>query len=156
MTGIDAALETLKRQLIRHEGRRSHPYSDYPGEKLEEALKGKVTVGVGYNIQDRGLPEDLIDDLFDRTVVEAVEECARTFEFFENLDEVRRACLVNLMFNMGRPRLLTFQNMIAALRQGNYAWAAEEMKYSRWYRQVGNRAKELCRQMRTGEWADGI
>ena len=152
MLGNDTALEALKRQLVRHEGRSDKPYSDYPGERLEEALKGKVTIGVGYNLQDRGLPDDLIDDLFDRTVAEAVEECARLFDFFEDLDAVRRAVLANLMFNLGAPRLLTFRKMIAALRRRDYERAANEMRDSRWSRQVGNRAEELCRQMRTGEW----
>ena len=144
---IDETLEALKRQLIRHEGRREYPYKD---------SRGITTIGVGYNIEERGLPHDIIDMLFDRTVTEAVQECARVFDFFENLDEVRRACLTNLMFNMGRPRLLTFQNMIAALGRGDYDRAADEMRDSRWYAQVGNRAEELCRQMRTGEWADDV
>ena len=152
MLGNDAALEALKRQLVRHEGRCDKPYSDYPGEHLEEALQGKVTIGIGYNLQDRGLPEDVIEELFDRTVAEAVEECAHVFDFFEDLDEVRRAVLANLMFNLGAPRLLTFRKMIAALRRRDYERAANEMRDSRWSRQVGPRAEELCRQMRTGEW----
>ena len=150
MTG--ETLQTLKRQLVRHEGRQVLPYSDHPGEKLEEALQGKVTIGVGYNLQDRGLPEDIVDELFDRTVAEAVEECVRVFDFFERLAPVRRAVLVNLMFNLGAPRLLKFQRMIAALRKGDWDRAADEMRASRWYSQVGHRSEELCRQMRTNQW----
>ena len=37
--------------------------------------------------------------------------------------------------------------MIAAVRKKDWQQAAEEMKDSNWYRQVGKRAKNLCEMM---------
>ena len=51
--------------------------------------------------------------------------------------------LVNMMFNLGRPRLSKFRKMNAHLEDGEWASAAIEGRDSRWYRQVGNRAERL-------------
>ena len=42
--------------------------------------------------------------------------------------------------------------MWAALAAGDYEKAAAEMLDSKWAVQVGNRSRELARQMRVGEW----
>ena len=41
---------------------------------------------------------------------------------------------------------------MAQLKDENYATAAKELLDSRWAKQVGNRAKEVAEQLRTGEW----
>ena len=53
-----------------------------------------------------------------------------------------------LMFNMGRPRLSKFANMKAAVDEGDWNRAADEMMDSRWYNQVPNRAERLVERMR--------
>ena len=52
------------------------------------------------------------------------------------------------MFNMGRPRLSKFANMKAAVDEGDWNRAADEMMDSRWYNQVTNRAERLVERMR--------
>jgi len=61
-------------------------------------------------------------------------------------------CLVDMGFNMGVPRLMKFVNMWAAVDEGNFEWASEEMLDSRWAKQVGRRATHLSEAMKTGEW----
>ena len=41
-----------QKMLIRHEGRQTHPYRD---------IFGKITIGVGGNLSNRGLAADEID-----------------------------------------------------------------------------------------------
>ena len=53
------------------------------------------------------------------------------------------------MFNMGRTRLGKFKNMNAAVEEGDYSRAANEMVNSRWYNQVRNRASRLVERMRS-------
>jgi len=53
-----------------------------------------------------------------------------------------------MAFNLGRPRLSQFKNMIKAVNEGNYKKAADEMVDSRWYHQVGRRSQELVELMR--------
>ena len=53
-----------------------------------------------------------------------------------------------MCFNLGRARLFMFKKLFQALKKGDYDTAAEEMKDSNWYKQVGNRAKKLCDMMK--------
>ena len=57
-----------------------------------------------------------------------------------------------LAFNLGISGLLKFKKMLAALLQLDYSMAASEMLDSKWAEQVGSRADDLAKQMRTGEW----
>lgn len=75
----------------------------------------------------------------------------RTLPWWRGLDEVRKAILINMCFNLGLPRLMTFRKMLKALEDRNYELAAKEMLDSKWAKQVGNRAIELSEMMRTGK-----
>ena len=57
-------------------------------------------------------------------------------------DEVQQI-LVNMMFNMGRPRLSKFKNMNKALWAEDWKGAAAEGRESLWYRQERKRAERL-------------
>lgn len=57
-------------------------------------------------------------------------------------DEVQEI-LVNMMFNLGRPRLSKFVNFKSALQEKDWKRAAVEGRDSLWYRQVTNRAERL-------------
>lgn len=138
MLGVDKLIKQIKK----HEGVDLHPYVD---------TVGKLTIGVGRNIQDNGISEAeaefmLMNDL------NAVMDEAKKFEWYSSLNEPRKAVVLNMLFNLGLPRFKGFQNTIAFLIDGMYNEAAEEMLQSRWANQVGNRALELSEQMRTGEW----
>ena len=61
-------------------------------------------------------------------------------------DEVQQI-MVNMMFNMGRPRLSKFKNMNKALWAEDWKRAATEGRDSQWYRQVTNRAERLMTRM---------
>ena len=56
--------------------------------------------------------------------------------------------MVNMAFNLGYTRLSKFTGLKAALDDRDWNKAADEMVDSRWYRQVGNRAKRLEERMR--------
>lgn len=131
-------------QLERHEGRRKFPYTD---------TVGKLTIGVGRNLTDRGLSDDEIDLLLANDLDKHWADLVRALPFVESLDEVRQRVLLDMAF-MGVPRLLTFKRMIAAVQKQEYRLAALEMLDSRWAQQVGKRARTLADMMRSGE--DGI
>ena len=86
---------------------------------------------------------------------------ARCPEFVRlaEIGEVPRAeVLLNMAFNLGVDGLLGFKNTLAMLRAaiegyGSYARVADGMLNSLWANQVGRRADELARQMRTGEYS---
>lgn len=133
----------LMAQLGIDEGRRNKLYKD-------TATPPKWTIGVGRNIEDRGLRDDEIDLMLSNDIDEAVGIARTLIPQFDKLDDVRQEVLTNMAFNMGGPRLAGFKRMMAAISDANYAQAAAEMKDSTWYRQVGARAQRLVSAMQTG------
>ena len=66
------------------------------------------------------------------------------------LTDVRQCVIGSMAFNLGLGGVAEFTTMIAALKIGDYAGAAEAMLASAWARQVGTRAHVLAERMRTG------
>ena len=59
----------------------------------------------------------------------------------------RQEVLVNMAYNLGKAGLGKFVKMRAAIEAGEFNRAALEMTDSKWYRQVGSRAKRLVNRM---------
>jgi lysozyme len=133
-------MTSLVADLIRHEGYRKHLYED---------TEGNMTIGVGYNIEEKGLPDYIIRLLLDDSIKEARSELTRIAPDL-HLSRTRQDVLINMLFNMGANRLLTFTKMWAAIRDNDFETAADEMLLSRWADQVGQRAIELSDRMRAG------
>jgi lysozyme len=66
--------------------------------------------------------------------------------------DARRGVLVNMAYNLGVTGLLSFKKMLSAYKKGAFVEAAQHMLDSKWAKQVGDRAKRLAEQMRSGEW----
>lgn len=102
---------------------------------------GKLTIGRGRNLEDRGITKDESDMLLATDVLEAHSTLYKELAFYKGLSEIRKAVLMDMYHNLGRSGLLGFKRMLNCLRNGDYTEAAEEMKRSRWWGQVGARAK---------------
>lgn len=131
----------LEDQLILHEGFRSKPYTD---------TVGKLTIGVGRNLDDVGISETEARALLNHDIATAEKTAARIVPSYQDLDEVRQRVLVDMAFNMGR-KLAQFMNALAAIDARDFDTAAAEMLDSRWARQVGRRATRLAKMMKTGQ-----
>ena len=134
---VDIVIE----QLIRHEGKRNKPYRD---------TVGKLSIGIGRNLDDVGLRDDEIYILLENDIETAVNGIRKLVRGFDGLTENRKAVLVNMMFNMGYLTLSKFSNTLKAVEEGRYEDAAKEMENSKWYKQVKGRAVELVNLMRVG------
>jgi len=132
----------VKELLVKHEGVRLKPY---------RCPAGKLTIGVGRNIEDNGITEAEAMFLLANDI-RRVELELEPFAWYNGLDDVRKAALVDMCFNLGLPRLLKFRKMIAALARRDYGEAAMEMLDSAWARQVGARAVRLSNMVKTGEY----
>lgn len=132
----------LKEILIRHEALRLKPY---------RCSEGKLTIGVGHNIDDNGISEATAMFILDEDIKNTEAEL-RKFSWFEQLSDVRQEVILNLHFNIGRSSFLTFKKMIRALEYGDYLEAGEQMKDSKWYKQVGIRAEQLVEAMQSNSF----
>jgi lysozyme len=138
-------------QLKRDEGFRANVYED---------TVGKHTIGYGHNLDANPLPdlEFPITEVQATQILGADVERISTFlqrelPWVVSLDDARHGVLQNMSFNMGVKGLLQFHSMLEYTKQGLYKLSASEMIASRWYNEVGDRAKRLVEQMQTGEWA---
>jgi lysozyme len=115
---------------------------------------GYPTLGVGHLILENDLEhgqevgtevsEQRVRNLFGVDLNTAIKECEVLYDdCWQVLPEAVQEILVNMMFNMGRPRLSKFKKMNAAIREGDWKTASVEGRDSRWYHQVGNRANRL-------------
>ncbi len=136
-------MNRLHEQLIRHEGMKLKPYKD---------TVGKLTIGIGRNLDDMGIVEDEAHFMLDNDIQRCKYELISNVLYWESIEEVRQDVLINMCFNMGISRLRSFRNMWNAIKNKDYETASEEMLDSRWATQVGNRALELAKQMKEGLW----
>lgn len=133
--------EALRDQLIAHEGLKRRAY---------RCSAGKITIGVGRNLEDRDLSLVTIHQMLEEDIAECLTDLQR-FGWFADLDAVRQRALLDLRFNLGPSRFRTFRKMLAALEQGVYEEAAAQLVDSAWATQVGPaRRDRLVRMLRTG------
>lgn len=133
----------LREMLTLHEGLKLNPYL---------CTAGKTTIGIGRNLDDVGITREEADMMLDHDIDRCIEELDRVLASWRTHDDVRQNVLIELVFNLGITRFLGFRKMIAALSACDYDTAAKEMKDSRWYTQVGQRAVTMCEMMRTGKY----
>lgn len=132
---IEETFSKLERLLIRHEGIKLKPY---------RCSLGFLTIGVGYNIDARGLGslseavgrEVTIEELTQKGLTDAevfkllradlrhfLADVQARFPEFEQLDEVRQSAVVDFVFNIGLAGAAKFKTTLRflrmALRQSN-------------------------------------
>lgn len=143
--------ETLRRRLMVAEGKRNHLYRDTAEGPGFEGKPGYVTIGIGYNIDKRGLPDDIINLLFERDMLEAHLDVRVAFPWTKELDEARREVLEEMCFNMGIEKLKAFKATLGALQRREYTEAAGHLRDSLAYRQLPKRYEALAKIIETGE-----
>jgi len=134
-------LDTVNAQLRIDEGVRFKPYRD---------SVGKLTIGVGRNLDDVGLRPDEINYLLANDMRIAENTAVVLFPAFAGLSDNRKAVLINMAFNLGQDRLSKFKRFRDAIESENFALASSEMLDSAWSTQVGNRAERLAKLIREG------
>lgn len=158
--------DTLKRLinlLQKEEGYRQFPYRD---------TKGKLTVGIGMNLDSGKYSKEEIERYKKDgcSLEEALSELSQEVRYldmqlqnyigYSNLDDIRKAVLVDMAYNMGLMKVHGFGEMWKAILYKSYDKAAHEMLWNNgartikteYYKDVKGRAENLARIMKTGEW----
>ena len=128
-------------QIKEHEGLRLFPY---------KCPAGKLTIGYGHNLQDNGLSKSACEYILYDDIDEAKRNLRTIFgnEFFENLKDSKKIALIDMMFNLGMVKFLTFKRFIFAVETQNWENASYEIIHSRAYEQNQKRYKKLSEQIR--------
>lgn len=141
MAIVDGFMADLVSDLRRDEGVAHKPYRD---------TEGILTVGVGRNLEDRGVSDDEIDFLLTNDLKWVVVDLDRSILWWREMTKNRQRGLTNMAFNLGWPRLSGFRKMLVALEAGDYDEAANQALDSRWAIQVGARAERIAELFRSG------
>ncbi len=141
-------IERLKEEIKEDEGYKNEIYLDHLSLK---------TLGVGHLLKETDPEYDLevgthidderVNELFEQDINVTIDECRKLYYDFDKLPEEAQLIICNMMFNMGRPRLSRFHKMKRAVENRDWKEASNQMKDSKWYRQVTNRADRLCNRM---------
>ena len=128
--------DLLVAELIRDEDLRLKPYAD---------SVGKLTIGVGRNLDDKGLSRTEVLYLLDNDIDECVADLA-SFPWFAKLPEGPQRAVLNLRFNLGPTRFRKWATTLAYLERGDLAGAARQFRTNRkYFTQVGARAERIAR-----------
>lgn len=171
--GDTKLLLQVKADLNRHEGFREYAYPD-PLSELANTQKSKhwgykpardiVKPGTdmdtgapwtyGYGFTKGVGPDSRIDRLkaermLEELILELDAQLKNALFWFKDASFVTRTVLINMGFNMGLKGLLKFRNTLTFIKFKTYDKAALNMTRSLWYKQVGARAKELVKRMKT-------
>lgn len=136
----------LKEVLIDHEGIRSLPYFDCCGLFFRLCTcrpQGKLTIGVGRNLEQVGISENEAMGLLDNDLNRVFVQIEKSFPWFEKLNPPRQIVIQSMVFNMGIEKFKEFKKMIACLEKGQYSDASKQMLNSLWASQVKLRAIRL-------------
>jgi lysozyme len=137
-------MNKLIEQLKIHEGMKLKPY---------KCTAGKLTIGIGRNLEDVGISEDEASMLLRHDIQEATRQLLHAFPWMGDFNDARISAMINFTFNVGIGTVKKFENTLSYMQSGDWDKAADEMMDSRWARQVGNRALEVTEQIRTGKWS---
>ena len=130
----------LVKQLKKHEGLVLKPY---------KCTANKLTIGYGHNIEDNGISLSCAEYI----LIEDIEEAKRnlyavfTKDFFDDLCDKRKIALIDMMFNLGLSKFLTFKKFIQAVKTENWNRASVEMIHSKAYTQAKRRYQLLAEQI---------
>jgi len=143
-------MSKLEEMIERHEGYRAFPY---------HCTSGKLTIGIGRNIEERGVSRDEAEYMLRNDIEASTKELTAQFPWFSSLGPVCQAAMIDLHFNMGMAALLKFKSMLGLMEEGFYGAASRQLLVgsgpggkSRYYSQVGVRAETISKMIHTGEW----
>jgi len=112
---------------------------------------GKLTVGYGRNLDDKGITRGEAELMLTNDMADAIAD-AGSLPYWEHLSAVRQIVISDMVYNLGLTKFRKFVNLNNALLIQDYNLAAAEMVDSKWYRQTRRRAKVLVKAMKTGIW----
>jgi lysozyme len=146
-----------EQRLEFHEGLRLKPY---------RCTAGKLTIGVGHNIESRDWTEEEKRAIGDwkngitknaaymilRNDINLCLDKLKTLGYWYYLDEERQYALLDLCFQLGWSGLNKFRKMLEAFRTKNWSEAERQCLDSNYAKQCPKRANRIAKLIKYGRW----
>jgi|TARA_R110000824_G_scaffold96216_9_gene230681 lysozyme len=105
---------------------------------------GHETIGYGFKVSDLYIDEDLAHEMLVRILAKKEQQMRDTFDWIDDMPILIQEVILNMCYQMGVNGVSKFKKMIKALKNEEWADAANEMLDSKWARSDSpHRAKEL-------------
>ena len=138
-------MEEVKQRIKEHEGFRDTVYSD---------SLGFATIGYGHLVlptdnfvEGVTYPKEQLEELFDMDFNQA-KQSANELLVGLDINDIAKGVIVEMCFQLGKPRVMKFKKMWAALRNNDFDEAANQMIDSAWHKQTTSRCESLAATMR--------
>lgn len=133
---MDAEMKGKLRQLlVKHEGYKQFPYKD---------SVGKITIGIGRNLSDRALETTIIDEMFENDIDYFFKFLSDKLYWFNQLNDNRKIAIIDMCFNLGTIKFLTFKKMFLCLECHDWEGAYNQIISSDYAKEVGKRAQDIA------------
>jgi len=139
-------MEEVKARIKEHEGFRDTIYSD---------SLGFATIGYGHLVlptdsfePGKTYTKEELEQVFDLDFQIAHDSASSLLEDIEHNDTVK-GIIVEMCFQLGKPRVSKFKKMWEALKVKDYDKAAAEMIDSAWHKQTTKRCESLAALMKS-------
>jgi lysozyme len=146
-------MQNLIEMLKRHEGE----VVTNGRHLIYKCSAGHWTIGIGRNVDVNGglgLSDKEVDFLLEQDIERVIKELSTEYDWFNDLDEVRKDAMIDISFNLGATRLRKFVLALDAMATADYKTAAKEFLDSDWSRTVKGRSVELAAMIETGEYSE--
>ncbi|MFP6052638.1 glycoside hydrolase family protein [Helicobacter pylori] len=113
---------------------------------------GHPTIGCGYNLSVYSYEGKRITKAYG-LLTDILKENHKTllsYEWYKNLDAMRRMVILDLSYNLGLSGLLKFKQFIKAIEDKNYALAVEGLQKSSYFNQMKKRASRNMEVLKLG------
>ena len=159
MKMIEQCMEEWVKRLIFHEGMSLMPYY---------CPAGKLTIGVGRNLEDNplteeekralgdymhGITENGAKMLLRNDIVACYAVLKKSVKMFDKLSADRQYALLDMCFQLGWKGLKKFKRMLKEIERENFDMAAFECLTSAYARQTPKRARRIARTIKFGYWS---
>lgn len=137
-------LDKAKRMLVRDEGSHPYPYDDSSGKYVYGV--GKITIGVGRNLEANPLTDLVIDIILLEDINRAEQGARRVIgnSNFQALSENRKLAVLNLVFNLGEAGFAKFTSTIACIKSQDWHGARLNLLKSKYATQVKGRSLRVA------------
>ncbi len=132
----------LLARVKQFEGYRRHAY---------RCSLGHLTIGYGTMIEEggHGVPS-FVAELLLRDYLQTIETRLKVHDWFGKLNTARQHCILEMAYQMGVEGVLGFENMIEALKRGDWMQAETEALDSLWAKQTPARARDVAERLKLG------
>ena len=138
-------MEEVKQRIKEHEGFRDTVYAD---------SLGYATIGYGHLVlptdnfvEGVTYPKEQLEELFDMDFNQA-KQSANELLVGLDINDIAKGVIVEMCFQLGKPRVMKFKKMWVAIRNNDFEEAANQMIDSAWHKQTTSRCESLAATMR--------